>query len=43
MPSHEAGIRWDDPLLNIPWPIPNPIVSDKDSKLPFLEELSLEN
>ncbi len=36
MPSHEAGIRWDDPALNIPWPIQNPIVSDKDGKLPFL-------
>lgn len=36
MPSHEAGIRWDDPTLNIPWPIQNPIVSDKDGKLPFV-------
>jgi dTDP-4-dehydrorhamnose 3,5-epimerase len=36
MPSHEAGIRWDDPTLNIPWPIQNPIVSDKDGKLSFL-------
>jgi dTDP-4-dehydrorhamnose 3,5-epimerase len=28
------GIRWDDPALNIPWPLPNPILSDRDRNLP---------
>jgi len=41
MPSHDSGIRWDDHSLNIPWPITNPIISEKDRKLPLLEELSL--
>ena len=30
-PDHEAGYRWDDPAWNIRWPIPNPILSDKDA------------
>ncbi|WPX07799.1 dTDP-4-dehydrorhamnose 3,5-epimerase [Anaerocellum danielii] len=31
-PEHEGGIRWDS--LSIPWPIKNPILSDKDMNLP---------
>lgn len=38
-PEDEAGIIWDDPTLNIRWPIIDPIVSKKDSKLPKLEEI----
>lgn len=38
-PSHEHGIRWCDPALNIPWPIQNPILSAKDNEYPFLSEL----
>jgi dTDP-4-dehydrorhamnose 3,5-epimerase len=33
-PKMEFGIRWDDPDLQIPWPIKNPIVSERDSALP---------
>ena len=29
-PGHEAGIRFDDPLLNIDWPIEPTIISEKD-------------
>ena len=30
-PQHERCIRWDDPTLNIPWPLENPpAVSAKD-------------
>jgi dTDP-4-dehydrorhamnose 3,5-epimerase len=36
----EAGIRWNDPELNIKWEVENPIVSAKDSDLPLLTELS---
>ncbi|MDA8692810.1 dTDP-4-dehydrorhamnose 3,5-epimerase [Saprospiraceae bacterium] len=32
----EAGIRWDDPKLNIQWPVKEPIVSDKDLSHNFL-------
>lgn len=36
--SAEAGLRWNDPTLNIPWGVENPIVSDKDQILPAFEE-----
>ncbi len=35
----ESGILWNDPGLNIQWPIKEPIVSDKDKLLPTFEEL----
>jgi len=35
----ESGILWNDPQLNIEWPVANPIVSDKDKLLPTFEEL----
>jgi dTDP-4-dehydrorhamnose 3,5-epimerase len=40
-PSHDAGIRWDDPDLAINWPINNnsPILSDKDMALPALKDI----
>ena len=33
-PKYARGIRWDDPLLNIKWPFPNPILSKKDRHYP---------
>jgi dTDP-4-dehydrorhamnose 3,5-epimerase len=29
----ESGIFWDDPELAIAWPVPNPIVSERDRRL----------
>lgn len=29
-PQHERTIRWDDPDLNIRWPIERPLLSEKD-------------
>jgi dTDP-4-dehydrorhamnose 3,5-epimerase len=37
-PKGESGIFWQDPDLMIPWPIAQPIVSDRDQKLPPLQE-----
>ncbi|MBN1602576.1 MAG: dTDP-4-dehydrorhamnose 3,5-epimerase [Chitinispirillaceae bacterium] len=38
-PEHDSGIRWNDPDLNIPWPVKEPVLSDKDAVLPFFKEL----
>lgn len=37
--QHEGGIAWNDPDLNISWPVENPIISEKDRQLPTLREL----
>ncbi|MBI3945550.1 MAG: dTDP-4-dehydrorhamnose 3,5-epimerase [Armatimonadetes bacterium] len=30
-PNSERGIRWNDPLFNIQWPIADPVLSPKDA------------
>ena len=35
----EAGIAWDDPDLNIDWPIEKPDLSEKDSEYPRLADV----
>ena len=37
-PNGESGIIWNDPTLNIDWPIQNPILSDKDTKAKTFKE-----
>ena len=39
-PKHDAGIRWNDPIVNIPWGISESevLVSKKDAQLPFFTE-----
>lgn len=36
MPSAEGGLRHDDPLLAIDWPLPVSVISDKDRSWPLL-------
>ena len=36
----ETGVIWNDPEIGIDWPLDNPIISDKDAKLPSLAALS---
>jgi len=38
-PDLEAGIRWDDPQIGVRWPICEPVLSDKDARLPLLCEV----
>ena len=39
-PAYDAGIRWDDPTLNIQWGVNQSevLVSEKDGNLPFFSE-----
>ena len=39
-PEYDAGIRWDDSILNIQWGVSKSevLVSEKDTKLPFFSE-----
>ena len=38
--SDEGGLIWNDPDVAIDWPIDQPLLSDKDAKLPTLKELA---
>ena len=38
-PEDEYGLLWSDKGLNIEWPINNPILSNKDKRLPTLETI----
>ena len=38
-PELEWGVRWDDPMLAIPWPISTPILSSRDDRWPLLADL----
>ena len=42
-PSLEGGIRWNDSLVNIQWPISEPILSDKDRNWPLLKINNLQS
>ena len=38
-PRAEFSVRWNDPELAIPWPIAEPLLSEKDRHAPFLSEV----
>jgi dTDP-4-dehydrorhamnose 3,5-epimerase len=38
-PAEERGLRWDDPRLAIDWPVPDPVLSEKDGVYPTLETI----
>jgi dTDP-4-dehydrorhamnose 3,5-epimerase len=35
-PGHERGVRFDDPKLAIPWPLPPRDIADRDRQWPLL-------
>jgi dTDP-4-dehydrorhamnose 3,5-epimerase len=37
-PECARGIRWDDPVFKIEWPIQNVVISQKDNSNPFLRK-----
>ena len=37
--ADEIGLAWDDPDVGIEWPIEDPVISDKDRRLPRLRDL----
>ena len=38
-PGDEIGLAWNDPDVGIEWPVSDPIVSEKDRRLPRLKGL----
>lgn len=33
-PNHAWGVRWDDPAFGIEWPVPSPVLKDRDAAYP---------
>jgi dTDP-4-dehydrorhamnose 3,5-epimerase len=38
-PDDEGGVAWDDPDLAVAWPVDDPLLSEKDRRLPRLRDL----
>lgn len=43
LPDAETGVRWDDPQLEVAWPLMPTEMSDRDRSLPFLSAIHLLN
>lgn len=41
-PNAESGLLHNDPRLNLPWPLPVSVISEKDQKFAFLDEIEPE-
>lgn len=39
-PAHDHGIRWNDPVLSVNWPVKEPLLSRKDAAQPFFNEIT---
>ena len=39
LPEDEGGLLWNDPEVNIPWPVASPKLSAKDQCNPTLRQL----
>lgn len=38
-PEADGGIRWNDPTIGVEWGVEEPVLSEKDEKNPFLNEI----
>ena len=38
-PKGEMTVRWNDPMINIEWPIDNPVLSEKDGTARLLQDV----
>ena len=38
-PKADFGVRWNDPELAVPWPIAEPVLSEKDARAPLLRDV----
>jgi dTDP-4-dehydrorhamnose 3,5-epimerase len=36
-PEWQRGVRWDDPVFGIAWPLPDPILSERDRSYPLFD------
>ncbi|HNT73366.1 MAG TPA: dTDP-4-dehydrorhamnose 3,5-epimerase family protein, partial [Methanothrix sp.] len=41
-PESEGGLIWDDPEVNIKWPIDHPVLTERDKSWPGLKTLIIE-
>lgn len=39
-PSLARGVRWDDPVLGIQWPLPPACISERDANLPGFRDIA---
>jgi dTDP-4-dehydrorhamnose 3,5-epimerase len=38
-PGSATGVRWDDQAFCIEWPLPNPLISEKDASYPLYKKV----
>ncbi len=40
VPELARGLRWNDPQVAVRWPLPNPVLSERDRTLPLFSSLT---
>jgi len=40
-PENERGVRWDDPVFGIRWPLNTKIISKKDKNYPLISQINM--